>query len=196
MFCLSESLICIAAFLLLGLALALAPNCMYQRPGADEPPLVAGFLPWLGVGLEMRDMEVFLKRNFAKHGPTFTAYAAGKRLVFTKDITVVQHIVKSSGFAETPLAVRSFNFYHRDQRTNNISKQDTFELAFLKTKRPVSKQETAACHRLLHSTLSGRDFVDLRNKFLVYFEHALEKCPGGEVDFFPLVRGMIFCSIS
>jgi hypothetical protein len=111
MFCLSENLVSIAAFLFIGLALVLAPNRLYQRPGADEPPLEAGFLPWLGVGLEMRDMEAFLKRNFAKHGPTFTAYAAGKRLVFTKDIAVIQHIVKSSGFAETPLAVRFFQFF-------------------------------------------------------------------------------------
>jgi hypothetical protein len=98
------------ATLLVGLAVLFAPNHLYQRPKAAEPPLVAGFLPWLGVGLDMRDMETFLKRNFAKHGLTFTAYAAGKRLVFTKDIAIVQHMVKSPGFSATPLAVRPSAF--------------------------------------------------------------------------------------
>src|ERR1700691_4100609 len=111
LFCFHEGVPFIAAFLVTGLALLFAPNRLYQRPKAGEPPLVAGFLPWLGVGLDMRNMEIFLKRNFAKHGLTFTAYAAGKRLVFTKDIVIVQHIVKSSGFAETPLVVCSFLYF-------------------------------------------------------------------------------------
>jgi hypothetical protein len=108
LFNLPES-IAFAFFVAVGLALLFAPNRLYQRPKTGEPPLVAGFLPWLGVGLELRDMEAFLKRNFAKHGFTFTAYAAGKRLVFTKDIVIVQHMLKSSAFSEFPVVVRSFS---------------------------------------------------------------------------------------
>jgi hypothetical protein len=103
----------IALFLVLVLALLLAPNRLYQCRRSSEPPLIAGFLPWLGVGLDMRNMENFLPRNFAKYGLTFTAYAAGKRLVFTKDLAVVQHMVKSSDFAATPVAVSSFLFLLR-----------------------------------------------------------------------------------
>jgi len=89
------------------LTLLFAPSRLYQRPKAGEPPLTAGFLPWLGVGLSMRDMDNFLRRNFAKYGPTFTAYAAGKRLVFTKDVVLVRHMVSNPSFANTPLAVGS-----------------------------------------------------------------------------------------
>jgi len=116
MFHLPESIIGITAFLVIGLMILFAPNRLYQRRMAGEPPLVAGFLPWLGVGLDMRNMKTFLRRNFANHGFTFTAYAAGKRLVFTKDLAVVRHMVKSSGFAETPTAVYSFIFLARSMK--------------------------------------------------------------------------------
>jgi hypothetical protein len=60
----------------------------------------------------------------------------------------------------------------------------------------MSKQEAAACHRLLHSALSGNHLNDLRDSFHVYFERALEQCPGGDVDFFSVTEEMIFCCIS
>lgn len=68
-------------------------------------------------------------------------------------------------------------------------------MAFLRAERPVFKQEAAACHRLLHSTMVGNDLANLRDHFLVYFEQALEQCQEGEVEFFTLVREMVFCSI-
>jgi hypothetical protein len=72
--------------------------------------------------------------------------------------------------------------------------EDPFFLAFLRLKGPVSPQEAAASHRLLHSTLAGKHLLDLRDHFLVYFEQALEQCRDGEVEFFTLVREMVFCS--
>jgi hypothetical protein len=107
MFYSSETTTFIAVCVLTALILLFAPSRLYQRPKAGEPPLTAGFLPWLGVGLSMRDMDNFLRRNFAKHGLTFTAYATGKRLVFTKDVVLVRHMVSNSSFADTPLAVGS-----------------------------------------------------------------------------------------
>ena len=82
------------------------------------------------------------------------------------------------------------------QTLTSFLNQDSFELAFLGTERPVFEQEAATCHRLLHSTMAGRDLFDLRDIFLVYFEQALERCREGEVEFFTLVREMVFCSIS
>ncbi|KIM74407.1 hypothetical protein PILCRDRAFT_705050 [Piloderma croceum F 1598] len=171
MFYSSETMTFVTVFVLAALTLLFAPSRLCQRSKAGEPPLTAGFLPWLGVGLRMR------RRNFAKYGPTFTAYAAGKRLVFTKDVVIVRHMVSNSSLADTPLA-------------------DSFGLAFLRTERLVFKQEAATCHRLLHSTMAGKDLFDLRDHFLVYFEQALEQCRDGEVEFFTLVREMVFCSIS
>jgi hypothetical protein len=106
MFYSSETMTFIAVCVLAALTLLFALS-LYQRSKAGEPPLTAGFLPWLGVGLSMRDIDKFLRRNFAKYGPTFTAYAAGKRLVFTKDVVLVRHMVNSSSFAGTPLSVGS-----------------------------------------------------------------------------------------
>jgi hypothetical protein len=101
MFYSSDTMTFVAVCVLAALTLLFAPNRLYQRPKAGEPPLTAGFLPWLGVGLSMRDMDKFLRRNFAKYGPTFTAYAGGKRLVFTKDVVLVRYMLSSVTYADT-----------------------------------------------------------------------------------------------
>jgi hypothetical protein len=85
---------------------------------------------------------------------------------------------------------------HECKPLTTFLNQDSFEIKFLRMKRPVSKQEAAACHRPVHSAMAGNDLFDLRDHFLVYFEQALEQCRDGEVEYFTLVREMVFCSIS
>lgn len=89
------------------LVLLLVPNSISQRRKANEPPLGAGFLPWLGKSLQMRDMESFLASNFATHGDSFTTYAAGKRFLFTKDVVIMKHVLNNAAFFGKPIHVGS-----------------------------------------------------------------------------------------
>jgi hypothetical protein len=66
-----------------------------RRSYAGEPPLESGWIPWLGVGLQMRTMEQFVLKNYKKYGLTFAAYAAGQRFVFSEDLAVHKQVVMS-----------------------------------------------------------------------------------------------------
>ncbi|KZP27782.1 cytochrome P450 [Athelia psychrophila] len=158
------------------LVLLFAPNTIFQRPTGNEPPLEAGFLPWLGVGLQMRDIETFITRNFAKHGDTFTAYAAGKRFVFTKDIVTIKHIAQHADFSEKP---------------NHAAFYDNFIKA-----RSATPEEEAAMHRVANSALSGNDLAELRRDFTNIFVEALAGFEGGNVEFFSWAKSLIFSCTS
>lgn len=77
-----------------------------RRSYADEPPLEAGWIPWLGAGLQMRKMEKFALTNYKKHGLTFAAYAAGQRFVFSEDLAVHRSVVSSKDFGANQIMVR------------------------------------------------------------------------------------------
>ncbi|KAJ7832622.1 cytochrome P450 [Mycena leptocephala] len=145
-----------------------------RRSYADEPPLEAGWIPWLGAGLQMRKMEKFALANYKKHGLTFAAYAAGQRFVFSEDLAVHRSVVSSKNFGINQLMVE-------------IQKR------FLGAERPTTAEEEAACVRVLHTQLAGRPLAHLRGAFL---EHLITTIDGfkdlGVVDLIPLMRETIF----
>lgn len=176
------------------LVLLFAPNTIFQRPTGNEPPLEAGFLPWLGVGLQMRDIETFITRNFAKHGDTFTAYAAGKRFVFTKDIVTIKHIAQHADFSEKPNHV-SLRTVPVRIRTLTHGPQAAFYDNFIKA-RSATAEEEAAMHRVANSALSGNDLAELRRDFTNIFVEALAGFEGGNVEFFSWAKSLIFSCTS
>uniref|UniRef100_A0A8C5L6T7 25/26-hydroxycholesterol 7alpha-hydroxylase n=2 Tax=Jaculus jaculus TaxID=51337 RepID=A0A8C5L6T7_JACJA len=74
--------------LLLALLLLLAAVCLRsrrcRRPG--EPPLIKGWLPYLGVALQLhKDPLSFIKTLQKQHGDTFTVLLGGKYITFILD---------------------------------------------------------------------------------------------------------------
>ncbi|KAF8194050.1 cytochrome P450 [Mycena galopus ATCC 62051] len=140
----------------------------------DEPPLEAGWIPWLGAGLQMRKMEEFAVAGYKKHGHTFAAYAAGQRFVFSEDLAVHRSVVTSKDFGHNELMVQ-------------------IQQRFLGAERPTTAEEEAACVRVLHTQLAGRPLAHLRTAFL---EHLITAIDGykdlGVVDLMPLLRETIF----
>ncbi len=54
--------------------------------GLDEPPVVRGWLPWLGCALPYgRDAPAFLRRCQQRYGDAFTLYLMGRRMTFLLD---------------------------------------------------------------------------------------------------------------
>ncbi|KAK7046569.1 cytochrome P450 [Favolaschia claudopus] len=145
-----------------------------RRTYEDEPPLVAGWIPWLGAGLQMRDMEKFAVKNYKRHGHTFTAYAAGRRFVFSQDLAVHKSVVGSKNFGANQLMVE-------------------IQLRFLGAARPTTKEEEAACVPTLHTQLAGRPLAHLRTAFLEYLLESIDAYKDlGVVELIPLVRETIF----
>jgi hypothetical protein len=77
-----------------------------RRSYEDEPPLEAGWIPWLGAGLQMRKMEKFALANYKKHGHTFAAYAAGQRFIFSEDLAIHKSVVSNKDFGANQIMVR------------------------------------------------------------------------------------------
>jgi hypothetical protein len=77
-----------------------------RRSYADEPGLEAGWIPWLGAGLQMRKMEKFALTGYKKHGLTFAAYAAGQRFIFSEDLAIHRSVVSSKHFGANQIMVR------------------------------------------------------------------------------------------
>ncbi|KAK7042285.1 cytochrome P450 [Favolaschia claudopus] len=145
-----------------------------RRTYADEPPLEAGWIPWLGAGLQMRDLEKFAVEGYKKHGLTFTAYAGGRRMVFSEDLAVHRSVVSSKNFGANQIMVE-------------------IQLRFLGADRPTTKQEEAACVPVLHTQLAGRPLAHLRTAFLERLIEAIDDFKNmGVVDLIPLLRRTIF----
>ncbi|KAJ7102568.1 cytochrome P450 [Mycena belliarum] len=145
-----------------------------RRWYAGEPSLEAGWIPWLGVGLQMRKMEEFALKNYKKHGRTFAAYAAGQRFVFSEDLAVHKEVVTSKDFGLNQIMV-------------------TFQRRFLFVERASTAEEEHALARLLHSHLSGKPIAQMRGAFLENLIPLIESYRDrGEVDLIQLMRETIF----
>nr|XP_055142208.1 cytochrome P450 7B1 isoform X2 [Symphalangus syndactylus] len=80
-----------AALLLLALCLLVRRT---RRPG--EPPLIKGWLPYLGVALNLRkDPLSFVKTLQKQHGDTFTVLLGGKYITFILDPFQYQLVIKN-----------------------------------------------------------------------------------------------------
>uniref|UniRef100_A0A672I6A7 Cytochrome P450, family 7, subfamily B, polypeptide 1 n=1 Tax=Salarias fasciatus TaxID=181472 RepID=A0A672I6A7_SALFA len=61
----------------------------------DEPPLIKGWIPFLGKGLEFgKDAYKFLDKHKRKHGDIFTVQMAGKYMTFVLDPLLYPYIIK------------------------------------------------------------------------------------------------------
>ncbi|KAF7309059.1 Cytochrome P450 [Mycena kentingensis (nom. inval.)] len=147
---------------------------IHRRAYADEPPLEAGWIPWLGAGLKMRNMERFAVEGYEKHGHTFAAYAAGRRFVFSEDLAVHKAVVAGKDFGGNQIMVE-------------------FHKRFLLAERGTTREEEAACVRVLHTQLYGRPLAHLRTNFLGNLLAAIDGFKDLEVvDLLPLIRKTIF----
>jgi hypothetical protein len=164
-----------------------------RRSYADEPPLEAGWIPWLGAGLQMRQMEKFALANYRKHGLTFAAYAAGQRFVFSEDLAVHRSVVSSKNFGANQLMVRKRCLPFVSCLVDVEIYQVDIQMRFLGAERPTTAEEEAACVPVLHTQLTGKPLAHLRTAFLEQLITAIDGFKDlGVVDLIPLMRETIF----
>ncbi|KAK5889670.1 hypothetical protein CesoFtcFv8_015653 [Champsocephalus esox] len=78
--------------LLLGL---LCFICLRRKRRPGEPPLVSGWIPFLGRALDFgRDAQAFLQEQRRRHGDVFTVHLAGKYLTFILDPLLYPSVVR------------------------------------------------------------------------------------------------------
>ncbi|CAL8277608.1 unnamed protein product [Lota lota] len=66
-----------------------------RRRRECEPPLIQGWIPYIGMGLDFRlDSQAFLKKNQEKYGDVFTVYIAGKYMTFIMNPLLYPSIMK------------------------------------------------------------------------------------------------------
>ncbi len=66
--------------------------------GLDEPPVVSGFMPYLGCALPFgRDAPRFLRRCQLRHGDAFTLHLLGRRMTFLLDPRDYTQLFKHGG---------------------------------------------------------------------------------------------------
>ncbi|XP_061550664.1 cytochrome P450 7B1 isoform X1 [Phycodurus eques] len=83
----------LACALLLVLALALAISRRKRRAG--EPPLINGWIPFLGKALEFRkDAHKFLEEQQRNFGDVFTVHIAGRYMTFVMDPLMYPSVIK------------------------------------------------------------------------------------------------------
>lgn len=104
--------------LLLGLLLPLLPLLLLVLRGRtrreDEPPLIKGWIPFIGKALEFgKDAHRFLTEHQRKFGDVFTVQIAGKYMTFIMDPLLYPTIIKQGrqlDFHEFSNRVASFAF--------------------------------------------------------------------------------------
>ncbi|CAL8368242.1 unnamed protein product [Boreogadus saida] len=85
---------CILLLVLVGV-LSLAWLLGRRRRREGEPPLIQGWIPYLGKALDFRlDSQAFLKNNQEKYGDVFTVYIAGKYMTFIMNPLMYPSIMK------------------------------------------------------------------------------------------------------
>ncbi|KAJ3038918.1 hypothetical protein HDV00_012840 [Rhizophlyctis rosea] len=106
-----------------------------------EAPLLAGYVPYLGVAAEYgKDPAKFMNEARKKHGPVFTVYLAGKRMTFVLD----------------PAAVPAF-YRNKNLQFDEIE-QNILETGFQCPKAMDFNHHLRAHYRFLHDpeTLKGQ----------------------------------------
>ncbi|KAJ7815963.1 cytochrome P450 [Mycena olivaceomarginata] len=97
-----------------------------RRSYEDEPPLEAGWIPWLGAGLQMRKMEKFALANYKKHGHTFAAYAAGQRFIFSEDLAIHKSVVSNKDFGANQIMVEVQKRFLRAERATTAEEEAAY----------------------------------------------------------------------
>ncbi|KAI9002850.1 cytochrome P450 [Hyaloraphidium curvatum] len=70
-------------------------NGRWAPRAPHEPPVVAGWIPFLGVGLDFRARgEAFLEEVKREHGDVFALYMGGRRMVFARSPDVLFAVIK------------------------------------------------------------------------------------------------------
>lgn len=74
------------------------------RQRAQEPPLVRGALPFLGMALPFgRDARALLERERARHGEVFTLFVGGQRMTFLADPMSLPAFLKAKQLRFSPI---------------------------------------------------------------------------------------------
>lgn len=72
---------------------------------AGEPPLLRGFVPYLGVAMPFgKDATSFVQRCQAKHGDVFTLFIAGDRMTFVLDPLSAPAVLKADQLSFHPIS--------------------------------------------------------------------------------------------
>lgn len=75
-------------FLVVLLLIALLSNYFLFSKNVQYPPLIKGWIPWLGCAIEFGKAPLnFIRESWQKHGAVFTIYAAGQRMTFLTDVS-------------------------------------------------------------------------------------------------------------
>lgn len=75
-------------FLVVLLLIALLSNYFLFTKNVQYPPLIKGWIPWLGCAIEFGKAPLnFIRESWQKHGAVFTIYAAGQRMTFLTDVS-------------------------------------------------------------------------------------------------------------
>ncbi|XP_029971881.1 25-hydroxycholesterol 7-alpha-hydroxylase-like [Salarias fasciatus] len=93
----SSSCIMFTCALLAVVSLLFVVHYTSRKRRENEPPLIKGWIPFLGKALEFRkDSLKFLLEQKRKHGDIFTVRMAGKYMTFVLDPLLYPHIIKHS----------------------------------------------------------------------------------------------------
>ncbi|XP_005638074.1 cytochrome P450 7B1 isoform X1 [Canis lupus baileyi] len=149
--------------LLLAAALLLWALCLRarrtRRPG--EPPLIKGWLPYLGEALKLqKDPLGFLRTLQKQHGDTFTLFAGGKYITFILDPFQYQLIMKTH-----KLSFRIFS--------NKLSRK-VFSIKKLETTDDLSNDLHGCYHLLQGKSLDVLTETMMQNLKQVFELHLLK----------------------
>ena len=74
-------------YLVVLLLIALLSNHFLGAKNVIYPPLIKGWVPWLGCAFDFGEAPLnFVRESWLKHGAIFTLYAAGQRMTFLTDV--------------------------------------------------------------------------------------------------------------
>ncbi|XP_063771292.1 24-hydroxycholesterol 7-alpha-hydroxylase [Pseudophryne corroboree] len=161
------------------LAGLLARSLLSRGPQSHPPPpCLRGWIPWLGVALEMGKAPLdFIERARQQHGPVFTVIAAGNRLTFVSGDEGISAFFTSKN-VDFPQAVQK-----PVQYTASIKKKNFFK-------------SHSAIHEMMKLRLSQNrlkyHITHLCNEFTVHLGRLGSQ---GTVDLYDLVRRVMYPAV-
>jgi len=108
-------------YLVVLLLIALLSNHFLGAKNVIYPPLIKGWVPWLGCAFDFGEAPLnFVRESWLKHGAIFTLYAAGQRMTFLTDVNDFP-LFFNSAQADFQRAVEDVG-----RNTSGMSKSDFF----------------------------------------------------------------------
>ena len=121
-------------YLVVLLLIALLSNQFFSAKNVQYPPLIKGWVPWLGCAIDFGKAPLnFIRESWQNHGAVFTLYAAGQRMTFLTDVNDFPL------FFNSPQADFQRAVEEAVRNTSGMSKGDFF-----------------ASHRKIHDLVKGK----------------------------------------